>query len=93
MLTTKTPNGIVAETMTLTESQLERAIQLYQKEGMTSTKDSLVETDPYLIDTWTEPDFDLETEVKEWLQENANKGVRIYTYMEGWHQIGEVVFK
>ena len=93
MLTTKTPNGIVAETMTLTESQLERAIQLYQKEGMTSTKDSLVETDPYLIDTWTEPDFDLETEVKEWLQENANKGVRIYTYMEGWQQIGEVVFK
>jgi hypothetical protein len=93
MLTTKTPNGIVAETMTLTEMQLERAIQLYQSESKTSGMDSLVETEPYFIETWTDPKFDLDEEVKEWFRENVTKGADIYTYKEGWQEIGEVVFK
>ena len=89
MLEKKLANGVVIESFSLTEHQFERACQLYEIEHRTGEFDSLVESDAWL-DGWLSQYSPLEPDEVEWLKCNVDRGADIYTYRDGWQDIGEI---
>ena len=92
MLTKKLSDGIVVESYELTEHQFERACQLFGTEHMRSEFDSLEQSDQYL-GFWLAEDSPFESEKLEWLRGCVDSCAEIYTYKEGWQQIGEIAVR